>query len=98
MTHVVGSKEIRPRFSDCLAWVKAGDDVVVLVYGQPAGLLRALRADDIGARVPSTVVRDRLSDVMRRARKRSLLVTWYGRAFAVLQAPPKGFEFREDIS
>jgi hypothetical protein len=98
MTHVVGSKEIRPRFSDCLAWVKAGDEVVVLVYGQPAGLLRAVRADDMGARVPSTLVRDRLSDVMRRARKRSLLVTWYGRAFAVLQAPPKGFEFREDIS
>jgi hypothetical protein len=44
------------------------------------------------------VVRDRLSDVMRRARKRSLLVTWHGRAFAVLQAPPKGLEFREDYS
>jgi prevent-host-death family protein len=98
MTHVVGSRELRPRFSEYLARARDGDEVVILVHGQPAALIRAVRPDDAGARVPSTLVRDELHKAIQKARAESLLVTWNGRKFAVLQAPPKGLQVREDVS
>ncbi len=98
MTHVVGSRELRPRFSEYLARAKDGDEVVVLVHGHPAALLRAVRPDDDGAHVPSRFVRDELHKVIRKARATALVVTWHGRMFAVLEAPPEGFELWEDVS
>jgi hypothetical protein len=44
------------------------------------------------------MVRDELHKAIRKARATSLVVTWHGRMFAVLQAPPEGFEFWEDVS
>jgi hypothetical protein len=35
---------------------------------------------------------------MRKARATALVVTWHGRMFAVLEAPPEGFEVLEDAS
>ena len=98
MTHVVGSRELRPRLGEYLERAKDGDEVVVLVYGQPAALLRAVRPDDTYALVPRRLVRDELHKAIRRARARSLVVTWHGRMFAVLEAPPEGFEVLEDAS
>jgi prevent-host-death family protein len=98
MTHVVGSRELRPRFSEYLALAKDGDEVVVLVHGRPAALLRPVRPDDVGALVPSRLVRDELHKAIQKARAESLVVTWNGRVFAVLQAPPKGLQVREDVS
>jgi prevent-host-death family protein len=96
--HVVGSRELRPRLGEYLERAKDGDEVVVLVYGQPAALLRAVRPDDVGALVPSRFVRDELHEVIGKARATSLVVTWHGRMFAVLQAPPEGLEVQEDVS
>jgi prevent-host-death family protein len=98
MTYVVGSRELRPRFSEYLARAKDGDEVVVLVYGQPAALLRAVRPDDAGVRVPSRLVRDELHEAIQKAHATSIVVTWHGRMFAVLEAPPEGFEFQEEVS
>ena len=98
MTHVVGSRELRPRLGEYLERARDGDEVVVLVYGQPAALLRAVRPDDAGARIPSRFVRDELHEAIRKAHATSLLVTWHGRMFAVLEAPPEGFEVLEDAS
>jgi antitoxin (DNA-binding transcriptional repressor) of toxin-antitoxin stability system len=98
MTYVVGSRELRPRFSEYLARAKDGDEVVVLVYGQPAALLRAVRPDDVGVRVPSRLVRDELHEAIQKAHATSIVVTWHGRMFAVLEAPPEGFEFQEEVS
>ena len=98
MTHVVGSRELRPRFSEYLARAREGDEVVVLVHGQPAALLRPVRPDDSGALVPSRFVRDELHKAIRKTRATSLVVTWHGRMFAVLEAPPEGFEFQEEVS
>ena len=100
MTHVVGSRELRPRLGEYLERVQDGDEVVVLRYGHPAALLRAVRPDDAGACVPSRIVRDELHDAIRKARATTLVVTWHGRMFAVLEAPPEGFEleFWEDAS
>jgi prevent-host-death family protein len=98
MTHVVGSRELRPRFSEYLARAKDGDEIVVLVHGHPAALLRPVRPDDAGARVPSRFVRDELHEAIRKVRATSLVVTWHGRMFAVLEAPPKGLQVREDAS
>jgi prevent-host-death family protein len=95
--HVVGSRELRPRFSEYLARAKDGDEVVVLVYGQPAALLRAVRPDDVGAYVPSRFVREELHKAIDKTRATSLIVTWRGRMYAVLEAPPEGFEL-EDVS
>jgi hypothetical protein len=44
------------------------------------------------------LVRDELHKAIQRARAESLVVTWNGRMFAVLQAPPKGLQVREDAS
>jgi prevent-host-death family protein len=96
--HVVGSRQLRPRLGEYLERAKDGDEVVVLVYGQPAALLRAVRPDDVGARVPSRFVRDELHKAIGKARATSLVVTWHGRMFAVLQAPPEGLELQEDVS
>jgi prevent-host-death family protein len=96
--HVVGSRELRPRLGEYLARAKDGDEVVVLVHGQPAALLRPVRPDDAGALVPSRLVRDELHEAIRKARAKSLVVTWHGRMFAVLQAPPEGLEVWEDAS
>jgi prevent-host-death family protein len=96
--HLVGSRELRPRFGEYLERAKDGDEVVVLVHGQPAALLRPVRADDAGALVPSRLVRDELHKAIRKARATSLVVTWHGRMFAVLQAPPEGLEVWEDAS
>jgi prevent-host-death family protein len=98
MTHVVGSRELRPRFSEYLTRAKDGDEVVVLVHGRPAALLRPIRPDDAGALVPSTLVRDELHQAMQKARVESLLVTWNGRMFAVLQAPPEVLVVKEEVS
>jgi prevent-host-death family protein len=98
MTHVVGSRELRPRFSEYLARAKDGDEVVVLVHGQPAALLRAVRPDDVGALVPSRLVRDELHNAIQKARAESIVVTWNGRMFAVLQAPPEGLKVKEDVA
>jgi prevent-host-death family protein len=98
MTHVVGSRELRPRLGEYLERAKDGDEVVVLVHGQPAALLRAVRSDDAGALVASRFVRDELHQAMRKARATALVVTWHGRMFAVLEAPPEGFEVLEDAS
>jgi prevent-host-death family protein len=98
MTHVVGSRELRPRFSEYLTRAKDGDEVVVLVHGHPAALLRPIRPDDAGALVPSTLVRDELHRAMQKARAESLLVTWNGRMFAVLQAPPEVLVVKEEVS
>jgi prevent-host-death family protein len=98
MTHVVGSRELRPRLGEYLARAKDGDEVVVLVHGHPAALLRPIRPDDAGALVPSRLVRDELHKAIQRARAESLVVTWNGRMFAVLQAPPKVLQVREDAS
>ena len=98
MTHVVGSRELRPRLGEYLERAKDGDEVVVLVHGQPAALLRAVRPDDVGSLVPSRMVRDELHEAIRKARATSFVVTWHGRMFAVLEAPPEGFEVLEDAS
>ena len=98
MTHVVGSRELRPRLGEYLERAKDGDEVVVLVHGQPAALLRAVRPDDAGALVPSRLVRDELHKAIRTAHATSLVVTWHGRMFAVLEAPPEGFVVLEDAS
>jgi prevent-host-death family protein len=98
MTHVVGSRELRPRLGEYLERAKDGDEVVVLVYGQPAALLRPIRPDDAGALVPSRLVRDELHEAIRKARATAIVVTWHGRMFAVLEAPPEGLEVREDAS
>jgi prevent-host-death family protein len=100
MTHVVGSREFRPRLAEYLERAKDGDEVVVLVHGHPAALLRAVRPGDAGAGalVTSRVVRDELHDAMRKARSTSLLVTWHGQMSAVLEAPPAEFEVLEDLS
>lgn len=94
--HVVGSRELRPRLGEYLARAKEGDEVV-LVHGQLAALLRAFRPDDAGALVPSRLVRDELHKAIGKARATALVVTWHGRMFAVLEAPPEGFEL-EDVS
>jgi prevent-host-death family protein len=86
MTHVVGSRELRPRLGEYLERAKDGDEVVVLVYGRPAALLRAARPDDVGAHMRSRLVRDELHKVIRKARVESIVVTWHGRMFAVLEA------------
>jgi prevent-host-death family protein len=100
MTHVVSSRDLRPRLSEYLERAKEGDEVVVLVRGRPAALLRAVRPDDAGALVPSRSVRDELHRVLGEARAMALLVTWHGRMFAVLEAPPEGMvvESREEAS
>ena len=98
MTHVVGSRELRPRLGEYLERAKDGDEVVVLVHGRPAALLRAARPDDDGALVPSRLVRDELHKTIREARATAIVVTWHGRMFAVLEAPPEGFELWEDVS
>ena len=97
MTHVVGSRELRPRFSEYLTRAKDGDEVVVLVHGHPAALLRPIRPDDAGALVPSTLVRDELHRAMQKARAESIVVTWNGRIFAVLQAPPEVLVVKEEV-
>jgi prevent-host-death family protein len=97
MTHVVGSRELRPRLGEYLERAKEGDEVVVLLYGQPAALLRPVRDDDAGALIPSRVVRNELHQAIRKARATAIVVTWHGRMFAVLEAPPEGFEV-EDAS
>ena len=96
--HVIGSRELRPRLGEYLERAKDGDEVVVLVHGQPAALLRAIRPDDAGVLVPSRLMRDELHEVIRKARARALVVTWHGRMFAVLEAPPEGFEVLEAAS
>ncbi len=98
--HVVGSRELRPRLGEYLGRAKDGDEVVVLVYGQPAAMFRAARPDDEGALVPSRFVRDELHKAIARARVNCLVVTWHGQVFAVLEAPPEGLdlEFWEDAS
>ena len=98
MTHVIGSRELRPRLGEYLARAKDGDEGVVLVYGQPAALLRPVRDDDAGALIPSRVVRNELHQAIRKARATAIVVTWHGRMFAVLEAPPEGFEVLEDAS
>ena len=98
MTHVVGSRELRPRFSEYLARARDGDEVVVLVHGQPAALLRPVRPDDVGALVPSRLVRDELHKAIQKARVESIVVTWNGRMFAVLQAPPEVLVVKEEVS
>ncbi len=99
--HVVGSRELRPRLGEYLERARNGDEVVVLVYGQPAAMLRAARADDEGTLVPSRFGRDELHKAIARARINCLVVTWHGQVFAVLEAPPEGFElpeYWEDVS
>ena len=98
MTHVVGTRELRPRLGEYLERAKDGDEVVVLVHGRPAALLRAARPDDAGAHMRSRLVRDELHTVIQKARVESIVVTWNGRMFAVLEAPPEGFEVLEDAS
>ena len=98
MTHVVGSRELRPRLGEYLERAKDGEEVVVLLYGQPAALLRAIRPGDAGALVPSRLMRDEMHETIRKAHATSLVVTWHGRMFAVLEAPPEGFEVLEDAS
>jgi prevent-host-death family protein len=102
--HVVGSRELRPRLGEYLERAKDGDEVVVLVHGQPAALLRAVRPDDAGALVPSRFVRDELHKAIRKARATSLVVTWHRRMLvpsrktgegpfrAQKVARPEGFE------
>lgn len=72
----------------------------MLVHGQPAATLRAVQPDDSGTLVPSRFVRDELHEAIRKARSRSLVVTWHGHMFAVLEAPPESLdlEFWEDAS
>lgn len=38
--HLVGSRELRPSLGACVERAKEVDEVVVLVHGQPAALLR----------------------------------------------------------
>jgi prevent-host-death family protein len=100
MTHVVSSRDLRPRLGEYLERAKGGDEVVVLIHGRPAALLRAVRPDDAGALVPVRFVRDELHAAIGRARGTALMVTWRGRMFAVLEAPPEGLvvELREEAS
>jgi hypothetical protein len=44
------------------------------------------------------LLRDELHKTIREARAGCLVVTWHGRMFAVLQAPPEGLELQEDVS
>ena len=96
--HVVGSKDLRPRLGEYLERARNGDEVVVLVHGQPAAMFRAARPDDAGALVSSRFVRDELHKAIRQARATALVVTWRGRLCAVLEAPPEGLELEEDAS
>jgi prevent-host-death family protein len=98
MTHVVGSRELRARLSEYLSLARDGDEVVVLVHGRPAALLRAARPGDAGTRMRCRLVRDELHETIQKARVESIVVTWNGRMFAVLQAPPEGLQVREDVS
>ena len=94
----VGSRELRPRLGQYLERAKDGDEVIVLVHGHPAALLRPVRPGDAGALVPSRLLRDELHKTIREARASRLVVTWRGRMFAVLEAPPQSLEILEDVS
>jgi prevent-host-death family protein len=85
--HVIGSRELRPGLGEYLERAKDGDEVVVLVHGQPATLLRPVRPDDDGALVPNRLVRDELDKAIRKARA-TLVVTWHKRMFAVTGPEP----------
>ena len=95
--HVDGSTELRPRLGQHPERAKDGDDVVVLVHGHPAALLRGFRPDDIGALVPSHLMRDELHKPIRKARATPLAVTWHWRMFALPPGRPErgDFELKE---
>jgi prevent-host-death family protein len=92
MLQVIGARELRERFAECLEWVEEGDELVVLVHGRPAARLRAVQPDDDGALVRSRFVRDELHEAIARARVSSLVVTRYNRIVAVLEAAPKSLD------
>jgi antitoxin (DNA-binding transcriptional repressor) of toxin-antitoxin stability system len=98
--HVVGSRELRPRLGSYLKRAGRGDEIVVLVHGHPAAIIRAFRPTDAGPLVPSRLLRDELHKAIARARTSSLIVIRYNRVVAVLEAPPESleFEFWEDAS
>jgi prevent-host-death family protein len=98
--HVVGSRELRPRLCSYLKRAGRGDEILVLVHGRPAAVLRAFRPTDAGPRVRSRLLRDELHKAIARARTSSLIVVRYNRVVAVLEAPPESldFEFWEDAS
>jgi prevent-host-death family protein len=91
--HAVGSRELRPRFGEYLERARDGDEVVVLVHGQPAALLRPVRSNDAGALVPSRLVRDERIVAAKLAREEYLLLIASAVARAqVGVARPEGFE------
>ena len=99
MMYVVDSRNFRPTIRKCLRRVRKGDHVVLVVHGRPVALLRPVRPGDEGLLVPSRLLRDELHDTIQKARYGCLVVTWYGRAYAVLEAPaPEVRELFEEAS
>jgi prevent-host-death family protein len=96
--YIVDSREFRPRLPRYLRQAKEGNEVVVVVHGRPAALLRAVRPDDDGPIVASRFLRDELHLAIQRARAGCLVVTWYGRAYALLEAPTEGSKVMEVAS
>lgn len=98
MIYVVGSRAFRPRLPEYLRRARNGDAVVLVVHDRPVALLRAVRTGDKCTLVASREVRDDLHLAIQKARSCCFVVTRYGRASALLEAPPAGSEVLEEAS
>ncbi len=94
MLQAIGSRELRTRFAEFLEWAEEGDEIVVLVHGRPAAVLRPVRPEDDGALVRSRLVRNDWHRALSSVRAGALVLTRYSRAVAVLEAPPEGLDVK----
>ncbi len=96
MNRAVGARQFRERASEYLLRAKQGEEIVILLHRRPAAIVRPARDDDLGSLIPASDVRDRLHEMVGASQKTPLLITWYGRACAVMEPAPPSLDLPKE--
>lgn len=96
MNRAVGARQFRERASEYLLRAKQGEEIVILLHRRPAAIIRPAGDETMGVLVPASDVRDRLHEMVGESQKAPLLITWYGRACAVMEPAPASLELPKE--
>jgi antitoxin (DNA-binding transcriptional repressor) of toxin-antitoxin stability system len=96
MHNVIGIRTLRRGVNESLVRVSRGETIVVARHGHPIAIIRPLAGDETGRRVSVTTFRRNLRRTLAVARRRSIVLTWYGDVAAVVAPVPPNLKLENE--
>lgn len=85
----MASSALRDRPAEFIERAVRGETFLVLRYGTPMAVLRALAPGDAGEGLPVSMLSRDIGRSLRRARREAVILTYHGSMTAILAPPPR---------